>query len=97
MPKYIDAEAAIGKFPDIEPAGFGYSSAFVRKTLEDMPAAEVEPMKHSRWLDGAEKFTCGLHNAECSICGANISWSGCDEDFNYCPNCGAKMDKGITT
>lgn len=53
---------------------------------------EAPPVVHGRWIEGAENFTCGNHNAECSVCGANISWNGCDEDFNYCPNCGAKMD-----
>lgn len=51
----------------------------------------VTVQKHGRWIDGAENFTCGNHNAECSACHCNVSWSGCDEDFNYCPNCGAKM------
>ena len=46
-------------------------------------------------IDGAEDFTCGNHNAECSICRCYVSWDGCDEDFNYCPNCGAKMDGGF--
>lgn len=52
----------------------------------------VTVQRHGRWIDGAENFTCGNHNAECSACHCNVSWSGCDEDFNYCPNCGAKMD-----
>lgn len=56
------------------------------------PAADVAPVVHGRWIDGAEDFTCGNHNAECSICRCYVSWDGCDEDFNYCPNCGARMD-----
>ena len=63
-------------------------------SAEYTPAADVAEVVHGRWLDGAEDFTCGQHNAECSICHCYISWSGCDEDFNYCPNCGAKMDGG---
>ena len=58
------------------------------------PTADVAPVVHGRWIDGAEDFTCGNHNAECSICRCYVSWGGCDEDFNYCPNCGAKMDGG---
>ena len=52
---------------------------------------DIAIVRHGRWIDGAENFTCGNHNAECSVCHCNISWSGCDEDFNYCPHCGAKM------
>ena len=64
------------------------------KLLEKVPAADVVPVVHGRWIDGAEDFTCGNHNAECSICRCYVSWDGCDEDFNYCPNCGARMDGG---
>ncbi len=60
--------------------------------IERLPAADVAPVVHGRWIDGAEDFTCGNHNAECSICRCYVSWDGCDEDFNYCPNCGARMD-----
>lgn len=62
--------------------------------IRGMPAADVAEVVHGRWIDGAEDFTCGNHNAECSICRCCVSWDGCDEDFNYCPNCGAKMDGG---
>lgn len=62
--------------------------------VRNAPTIEAEPVRHGRWIDGAENFTCGNHNAECSVCHCNISWSGCDEDFNYCPRCGAKMDGG---
>ena len=62
--------------------------------IREMPAADVAEVVHGRWIDGAEDFTCGNHNAECSICRCYVSWNGCDEDFNYCPNCGAKMDGG---
>lgn len=62
--------------------------------IREMLAADVAEVVHGRWIDGAEDFTCGNHNAECSICCCYVSWDGCDEDFNYRPNCGAKMDGG---
>lgn len=66
----------------------------IRNKIRRMPAADVAEVVHGRWIDGAEDFTCGNHNAECSICRCYVSWDGCDEDFNYCPNCGAKMNGG---
>ena len=51
----------------------------------------VEP-KHGHWLFYEEPD--GYYHSECSECG---QW--CDEDvflkgkWNYCPNCGAKMEK----
>lgn len=68
----------------------------VKFGLDRIPAADVAEVVHGRWIDGAEDFTCGNHNAECSICRCYVSWDGCDEDFNYCPNCGAKMMGGNT-
>ena len=64
----------------------------IRVDVNHIPAADVAPVVHGRWIEGAENFTCGNHNAECSVCHCNVSWSGCDEDYNYCPNCGARMD-----
>ena len=64
----------------------------VKSMVSKAPTSDVAPVIHGKWIDGAEDFTCGNRDAECSICGCYISWNGCDEDFNYCPNCGAKMD-----
>ena len=63
--------------------------------IEIIPAADVTPVVHGRWkiklLNDYQKYS-----VTCSICG----WVGIDNydsyddpsDFNYCPNCGAKMD-----
>lgn len=63
--------------------------------MEMIPAADVAPVVHGRWkiklLNDYQKYS-----VTCSICG----WVGIDNydsyddpsDFNYCPNCGAKMD-----
>lgn len=93
--RLIDADAlGIGKanrdcFDDPKYAD-GWNNAI--EIINNAPTIEAEPVRHGRWIYGAENFTCGNHNAECSVCHCNISWSGCDEDFNYCPKCGAKMD-----
>ena len=86
--KYISCEAALMKLMQD-----GCSAKNLQSIL-DMPAADVAEVVHGRWIDGAEYFTCGNHNAECSICRCYVSWDGCDEDFNYCPNCGARMYRG---
>lgn len=35
-------------------------------------------------------------SARCSVCGRyhTTPYLYCFKDFNYCPNCGAKMDRG---
>ena len=47
--------------------------------LQQLPSAE----RHGRWIDGWI----------CSQCGEAYHTSGAEYGWNYCPNCGAKMDK----
>ena len=53
-------------------------------------ALEAEPVRHGRWV--SDEVDVLFH---CSVCETQISTSwdyDCDEMWNYCPNCGAKMD-----
>lgn len=50
---------------------------------------DVAPVRHGRWIDdaGAQK---------CSVCGTSFSdLHPLYEEANYCPNCGARMDKEV--
>ena len=58
----------------------------IRQNIMDIPAADVAPVRHGRWIMHDDEF--GL-TCECSVC--HIETMG---DGNYCPNCGAKMDGG---
>ena len=69
-------------------------------TILDIPAADVEPVKHGHWKKskGYERPTENgfVHDDRyvCDCCG----WGCCCEtklDFNFCPNCGAKMDRSM--
>lgn len=89
---------------------FGYTSTGGRRvgtiTEDDIKSAPTliyaDLVPHGRWLKTVEP--CGWDEdecAECSVC--HESWI-VDEDYrydflkfwNYCPNCGAKMDGGET-
>ena len=56
--------------------------------LEHIPSADFVPVVHGRWIE-QEKYTFGTMY-DCSICGDRILDNG--HSWNYCPNCGAKMD-----
>ena len=59
-----------------------------QEILKLYPTIEAEPVVHGRWAEDLEDIIC-------SECGC--SWNlidNCTETFNYCPNCGAKMDGG---
>ena len=60
-----------------------------------IPAADVEPVRHGRWERTDDDWN-SLSTFQCSSCGEEWCFE-IDEDllslnYNYCPNCGAKMD-----
>ena len=68
--------------------------------IEQIPAADVTPVVHERWLNFYNDFTV----AECDQCASHFEvtfdgeangalWNGFKQFYKYCPNCGAKMDK----
>lgn len=57
--------------------------------IEQIPAADVTPVVHGRWIEDHDYLKC----PECSVM---VKWDFTFfdiGDWNYCPNCGAKMDK----
>lgn len=56
------------------------------QTVGEIPPADVAPVKHGEWEK--KPFLIGT-SYYCSECGDNFG-----EPYNYCPNCGAKMDEG---
>ena len=91
MAEYIEREAAV---KIAEKYGLANGSALGRHTgladciaseIADIPAADVAPVRHGRWIASHDEFCA------CSICKypVYVGWN----QTNYCPNCGAKMDK----
>lgn len=61
----------------------------VARMVEGAPAADVAPVVHGGWIDNGIPGSMLSGCSECGFtCGAY--------SFKYCPNCGAKMDKGAT-
>lgn len=101
MSDYIEREAALA-YPirkdkcDRKHANkhfiFGIES--VIEFVENLPAADVAPVEHGHWNDiNPAVLKPGISwVCRCSLC-------GCPQDYkhNYCPNCGARMDKEDNT
>ena len=87
MTVYIKREDAIDAVldvyyntPDIDLSGEQLEAAIL-----NIPAADVAEVRHGRWLcvdTDTEQFFL------CNRCKKKEYW-----ESNYCPNCGAKMDK----
>lgn len=70
-------------------------AAVVLRMIDDAPAADVAPVVHGRWSDAGfgELPKHAPYGWACSVCGG-ISFNN---EYIYCPNCGAKMDGGDNT
>ena len=61
------------------------------KSLENIPQEEME-RKHGKWIkaDSQQYFRKHYPFFTCSECGYR---KDSQKKWNYCPNCGARMDK----
>lgn len=90
MAEYINKESAISIFTAkaemavCTPAQPYFANA--AKMIEILPAADVAPVVHGRWV-----FETVYHREvmKCSECLVSQTPTGV---FTYCPNCGARMD-----
>jgi hypothetical protein len=95
MSRYIDVDKAKEKFSDALPIGRS-----IRQTIDEIPIADVVEVRHGHWLSAYEyslKFDISEERRNevkndriwkfCCLCDQSAKW-----DYDYCPNCGAKMD-----
>lgn len=88
MSDYISREAALTELQN--PELFNVSPRFLQ-ILRDLPAADVEPVRHGAWYPRFEDWRQQQEGNKCSVCGFEYYGTGI-RSFHYCPNCGAKMD-----
>lgn len=81
MSEYIDRDRLL-KVLEHNFCGIGGADV-MRQLIEMQPAADVAPVRHGRWTSPA----VGKYGCVCLVCKKQS-----DNDFDYCPNCGARMD-----
>ena len=100
MDKYIVAKKLYDKLnelggcgaePDTYAAGWDDAITAAIDALDDMPAADVEPVKHGKWINTHSAFDS--HMRKCSVRKKQLSVLG--GPLARCPYYGAKM-KGVT-
>lgn len=58
----------------------------ILRAIDHIPTVDVAPVVHGRWqIIRWSKASC------CSRCGIEFDF-GNEEEFLFCPNCGAKME-----
>lgn len=87
MAEYIDREALKN---DIAKSTEPFNTGSVFRAINCQIAADVAPVVHGRWK------AYGAVLLECQNCGEIYSMLGgnAGKSWNYCPNCGVKMDGG---
>lgn len=98
MARYVDIDSlGIGRKNrdvfNVPELADGWNSLY--DLLEDAPTADVAEVKRGEWkkLDGEwreQSTNKPLIIHQCSCCGMYYQ----NAPYNYCPNCGAKMDGG---
>ena len=93
--RLIDADAllAFERF-DYEVTGEEHTAKDILMMIKTAPTVDAEPVRHGRWVhnddyeEWAERYVC-------SECNRNAPTDGdYRQDLtDYCPNCGARMDK----
>ena len=88
------AEAEADGYPD---APIDNYIEYALEDLEDIPSADVAPVRHGRWIYEGNELVC-------SRCGGSVSFSRNNDGLAlsgkawalgiYCQTCGAKMDEG---
>ena len=61
-----------------------------RFAIDHAPTIDAVPVVHGRWDKPVEHGLPYAANHLGVVCSYCCKWS--DNDYNYCPNCGAKMD-----
>lgn len=90
MAEYIDREALLKHLQECRETSVGSCPTFaviaaVQAYVGGMPAADVAPVVHGKWISNG---ISGSMLSGCSVCGYTCG----AYSFQYCPNCGAKMD-----
>lgn len=86
MSEYIDRQSLINH---LNQSAAEYYSRAVERVIELEPAADVAPVRRGQWKPAG--FTFMGKSMDCPECGYRIATS-IGRGWNYCPNCGAKME-----
>lgn len=97
MTKYVELKTAIDAVNDVyyDTPDINLSADKLEAALLGLPYADVVPVVHGRWQGTADGYADGelvYDMWECSVCGFDADGAEEKPCWDFCPNCGAKMD-----
>ena len=94
--KYIDADFLKQKISREWDMQDLYLPVHFFDVVDDLPAADVQEVRHGRWITSEIATNCGLTSGSCChseyYIGELQNLEGDNDFVMYCPNCGARMD-----
>lgn len=89
MHKFVEEKVAEGKGGFAN--GVPYEWAYALTAVDMQPTLDYAPVKHGHYgfVVGSATWVCVTFGT-CSECKERVAWY---RHNNYCPNCGAKMDR----
>ena len=87
MDEYIKRETAV-RMVMAAKWGDGSDGAMAMEIVASAPAADVAPVRHGQWI-----YDKKAQRPYCSVC-KGYFYGATNSPMSYCPNCGAKMDRG---
>ena len=92
--RLIDADALIKKFQSdkeyfdkVGDTTFAMATIGVINDIDKAPTIDAVSVVHGEWIEAEEDWRQQIAFWRCSECGHTTSTM-----YNFCPNCGAKMD-----
>ena len=92
MKEYIERAALKRELAPYEENDFSQQINVILAIVDAQPAADVVEVRHGRWI--LEREPDGTpYCFHCSVCDNDFHHIGIMTATDYCPNCGARMDK----
>jgi len=89
--RLIDADALNLEY-EVDMADDWKTAHEIANIVKYAPTVDAEPVKHGKWIkaDSQQYFRKHYPLFTCSECGYR---KDSQKKWNYCPNCGCRMDK----
>lgn len=88
MDEYIKREQVLKLLESAQ--AWGWSMNTLYDEMQELPAADVVPVVHGKWIQYLDTDEWACSNCEATqIC---FDFTPKELGMSYCPNCGAKMD-----
>lgn len=88
MVEYIEREIVLHEISKNEFAPIGNVVSNIYDAVKAIPVADVAPIIHGKWKGDVQCSNCGWYMED------DVTISPMMVFFNYCPDCGTKMDGG---